>query len=64
MTEEQLRKIDEMQDEFNKMGYNVDIKSAIEEKMQTYNLSFDDSFYKLFYGISGVVRPIRRENAE
>ena len=64
MTEEQLRKIDKMQAEFEKMGYKIDIKSAVEVKMQTYNLSFDDAFYKLFYGSSGVVRPIRRENAE
>lgn len=64
MTEEQLKIIEERQAEFEKMGYNVDIKSAVEIKMSTYNLSFDDAFYKLFYGSSGVVRPIRRENAE
>ena len=64
MTEEQLKIIEERQAEFKKMGYNVDIKSAVEEKMSTYNLSFDDAFYKLFYGSSGVVRPIRRENDE
>lgn len=64
MTEEQLKRIEEVQAEFEKMGYNGDIKSAVEEKMQTYNLSFDDAFYKLFYGASGVVRPIRRKNAK
>jgi hypothetical protein len=64
MTKEQLKRIEEKQAEFEKMGYKIDIKSAVEEKMQTYDLSFDDAFYKLFYGSSGVVRPIRRENVE
>lgn len=64
MTEEQLKRIEEVQAEYDKMGYDTDVKSRIEEKMATYDVSFDYAFDKMFCALQGTVRPVRRKNDE
>lgn len=64
MTKQQVKMIEEVQAEYDKMGCDTDVKSRVEETMATYDLSFDDAFDKMFCALNGTVKPIRRKNAE